>query len=245
MPYKLTASAGISALMGVGAILAIVPAHAAPAPAPTEHIFMHGTSALAQFTTRSTCEAHARYEVNLVHNYENMILIPGVHVGNRVGSAIRLQCYPLRNGRWTYLTAYSSYFGSPIQPQDLPLDLSNRAAQVKAGTSQDTQTVWSFAHITQHAVSTTSQAACDAQRDDIVNLTDKPSSKNRLVRADYRCTTHDGVLGYEADYLSPSTVGLPNDHVVPTAKAGQPMMDILGYDFPGSLATNHVGLLAR
>ncbi|XAS74934.1 hypothetical protein V3G39_09630 [Dermatophilaceae bacterium Sec6.4] len=248
MLRKIAAIAGATALAGMGVTLAAGPANAAP-PAPTHapgSIYMHGTAALAQFPTRSNCEAHASYEVALVaKNSSFAATLSGVQNENSVGSALRFRCYPLRTGNWSYLTAYTSKTGNPIQPQDIYLDLSNRAADVDAGTSLDTQAVYTFAHVTQHKVGTTSQATCNAQRNYIVNLIDKNTNTNRLIGADYRCTTQNGFLGYEANYLSPTRTGLAYDHVSAQAKVDQPMMDVLGYKFPGTLANNRVSPFLR
>lgn len=237
---KIAAIAGATALAGMGVTLAAGPAHAATAPAHAPgSIYMHGTAAEAVFATRSNCEAHASYEVSVVaKNSSFAATLPGIQIDNEVGPALRFRCYPLRTGQWSYLTAYTSSTGNPIQPQDIYLDVSNRAASVQAGTSPDTQAVYTFAHITLHKAGTVSQATCDAQRNYIVNLIDKNTNTNRLFDADYRCTTQDDFLGYEADYFSPTRTGLAYDHVDPDAIIGQPMMDDLGYDFPAAIANN-------
>lgn len=239
MLRKFVALAGATALAGVGIGLAAGPANAAaPAHAPGS-IFMHGTTRMAYFANSTTCQAYARYEVSLVaKNSATATLLPGVQVKNAVGSTIRFNCYPLLNGQWSYLTAYTSKTGQPIQPEDIYLDLSNRAAVRNAGTSLDTQSVRPFNHATTNRAGTT-QTACNAQRDYILNEIQK-SATLRLAGGDYRCTTTNGLLSYQLAYLSSTAKGLPYDSPVPNVTADQPMMDLLGYQFAGSIANNKV-----
>lgn len=237
MLRKFVALAGATALAGVGIGLAAGPADAAPAAHAPGSIFVHGTTRMAYFSNSTTCQAYARYEVGLVgKNSKTASLLPGVEVKNSVGSKIRFSCYPLSNGLWSYLTAYTSKTGQPIQSQDMYLDLGNRAAARTAGTTIDTQTVRSFAHAITNRAGTT-QATCNGQRDYILNEIQK-SRTLRLAGGDYRCTTTNGLRSYELDYLSSTANGLPYDHPVPHATPAQPMMDVLGYQFPGTIANN-------
>ncbi len=226
MLKKIAALAGATALAGTGITLAAGPAQAAPAH-PAGSIFIHGTTALAQFSTRTNCEAHAVYEAKLVTNNANTTLLAGVQRTNSVGPELRFGCYPLRSGQWSYLTAYTSQSGSPIQSQDLYFNPANRSAQVAAGTSIDTQSVYAFAHVTVHTTATKT-STCNGQRDFIVNrVLHSPSL--RLIGADKKCIVAGGKVGYEADYASTTRTGLPYDEVAANAAPEQPMLDALGY----------------
>ncbi len=233
MLKKFAALAGATALAGTGIAIAAGPAQAAPAHAPGS-TFIHGTTRLAQFSTRTNCEAHAVYELKLVANNSNTTALGAVQRPNAVGSELRFSCYPLRTGRWSYLTAYTSKSGAPIQSQDLYFDPSNRAAQKKAGTNIDSEIVYAFAHVTIHTTATKT-STCNAQRDFIVKkILQSPSL--RLIAADKTCVVAGGKVGYEADYASTTRTGLPYDRVATGITAEQPMLDALGYKYPGQPA---------
>ena len=239
MLKKIAVAVGATALAGTGLALASPSAHAAPAH-PAGSIYLHGTTHLAHFWSRTDCEAHAKYEVGLVLKASaTQTLLPAVQRANDEGPELRFTCYPLRNGQWSYLTAYMSKTGKPIQSADLYLDTTNRAAQVQAGTSIDTQDVWPFAHVVTHNAATTKTSTCNAQRNYIVNEI-KKSLSLRLIGADKVCTVANGQVSYEADYASTGPSGLPYDHVSPSAAELQPILDVLGYKYPGAPTYNTV-----
>lgn len=239
MLKKFPALAGAAVLATAGIALSAAPAQAAPPANAPGSIFLHGTTRLGNFPSRTTCEAHAKYEVNLVNKTSGMTLLPGVQNKGAVGSVLRFNCYPVRGGTWAYLTAYTTKSGNPIQKQDLYFDTSNRSSQVAAGTSVDTERVWPFAHVTEHKVGTVSVATCNAQLAYVAKKV-QSSFSLRIVGSDTSCTVRNGMLGYELDYLSTSSTGYPYDKVPSNVTALQPMMDVLGYQFPGTVATNKV-----
>ncbi len=233
MLKRLAAVAGAGAIAAAGITLAAAPAHAAPAH-KAGSVFLHGTTHMAQFWSRTDCDAHARYEVQVVTKASaTATLLPAAQRTNAVGPELRFTCYPLRSGMWSYLTAYTSKTGNPVMSADLYVDTTNRAAQIDAGTSIDTQDVWPFAHMISEDAATHSAATCQAQRDYIVKQI-QSSTSLRLIGADKTCTLANGRRSYEADYASTSPGGLPYDHVATNASQQQPMLDTLGYKYAGA-----------
>ena len=239
MLKKIAVAVGATALAGTGLALASPSAHAAPAH-PAGSIYVHGTTHQAAFWSRTDCEAHAKYEVGLVTKASaSLTLLPALQRPNEEGPEYRFNCYPVRNGQWSYLTAYTSKAGNPLQSSDYYIDISTRQSQVDAGTSIDTQAVWPFAHVISESAATHSMATCNAQRNYIVNKI-KNSLSLRLIGADKVCTLAGGQLNYEADYASTGPSGLPYDHVATAGTEYQPMLDALGYKYAGAPTYNRV-----
>ena len=237
MLKKIAVAVGATALAGTGLALTSPSAHAAPAH-PAGSIYLHGTTHQAHFWSRTDCEAHAKYEVAMVTKASaTQTLLPAVQRTNEEGPELRFTCYPVRNGQWSYLTAYTSKTGNPLQSTDYYLNTSTRQSQVNAGTSIDTENVWPFAHVVTHNASTTKTSTCNAQRNYIVNEI-KKSLSLRLIGADKVCTVAGGQVSYEADYASTGPSGLPYDHVATGATQLQPMLDALGYKYPGAPTYN-------
>ncbi len=233
MLKKIVALAGATALAGTGIALAAGPAQAAPAHAPGS-IFIHGTTKLAKFSTRTNCEAHAVYELKLVVKNANTTPLGAVQRTNATGPELRFSCYPLRSGEWSYLTAYTSKNGAPIQSQDLYFNPATRAAQKFAGTNIDSQSVYAFAHVTVNQPGTKT-STCNGQLDFIVKKILRSPSL-RLIATDKTCVVAGGRARYESDYASTTRTGLPYDKVATGVTAEQPMLDALGYKYPGQSA---------
>lgn len=245
MLKKFALLVGATALAGTGLTLAAGPAQAAPAHAKGS-VFLHGTTKMASFPTRAKCEGHAAYELKLVANASKSVTpLPGLRIANSVGPELRFSCYPVRNGQWTYLTAYTSKSGAPLASSDLYVDTSsNRSAQVDNGTSVDSQNVWPFAHRIVSDSKTTSVAQCNGPLKFIVEkILQSPSL--RLIGTDTSCVAANGKVGYEADYASTTANGLPYDKAGGEFEQTQPMLDALGYAYPGQSAVLNRTKLAR
>lgn len=229
MLKKLAALAGATALAGTGITLAAAaPAHAAAHPAGS--IFIHGTSKQGLFPSRATCDAHAKWMVGQVAASTSSTLIAGVP--GYLGPELRTTCYPVRGGSWAYLTAYTSTTGVPVLPTDLYVDMSHRLPDLISGAATvDTENVWAFEHSNSVPAGSVSMATCNGWRKYIVNEVLK-GPKTRLVGADTSCVIENGTIGYIVDYATTSpTAGLRLDTPL-VVRAGQPMLDRLGYDYP-------------
>lgn len=73
---------------------------AGSASAAPSSMYMHGTSKMTSFTSYAGCQTYATAEVNTVTSHGGKI-VGGTDAG-------RTKCFPVSNGRWSYLIAYTA-----------------------------------------------------------------------------------------------------------------------------------------
>lgn len=143
------------------------------------------------------------------------------------GPEFRFDCYPVRSGRWSYATAYTSKTGAPIRSGDLYIDPAGRDT---AKQSADTEAVWLYAHAIVSSNRSITVDRCTKNLNWIVAAV-RRSPQARLTTSDYNCYEFGNKIYYQVNYLgSSSTAGVARDIARPQSVR---VLDGLGYQVPG------------
>lgn len=237
MLKMLAAAVGVTALAGTGIAVTAPAAHAVANPAGS--VYVHGTIRLASFTTYAQCVRYARASYNLVTANSSTVTPLGyVSYQGAQGPHFRFQCYPVRSGRWSYATAYTSTSGAPLGSRDLYIDPAQR--DDGSVTPIDTESIWAYTHRISSAPGSITVAKCTANLGAIVRAVNS-SPKARLVYADTSCRVDpNGAVYYQVAYLGvDGTSGVARDQADPEVTTSL-ALDFLGYKTPGVDYTNRV-----
>lgn len=172
---------------------------AAPAQAATHakgSLFVHGTTHQASFPSSAICQGYAKGSYDLLVRSAKLATPVGSGSGGE-GEQDRFKCYPVRDGRWSYATAYISKTGSPLRSTDLYVDPARRR---NGDPTVDTEAVWSYTH---HIRNTVSLAQCIKNKKSIVNAV-RHSPRARLIFAS-SCYSDHGISEYSVYYLGSSS----------------------------------------
>ncbi|UIJ36018.1 hypothetical protein [Allobranchiibius sp. GilTou73] len=226
-----------------GAALAVVAAGSAltgwggspvRASAATEKnsVYYHGTTREAQFTSRATCDAHARAEVKLVQAHPSQaVVIPAASAPGVTGPELRTSCYPVASGHWSYLIAYFAKNGVPLSKYDHYVNLDNR---FDPGFPQDDERVYLYEHTAIHPAAYWSVATCNKYANGTASTVRSRASLRLLFGQE--CSSGRGVVGYSVFYSAPALgmAAVRGDTVQlvgTTVNNSFAMMDALGYDY--------------
>lgn len=227
---KIAIAAAAAAIAATGVTVGAPSANAASHPAGST--YLHGTSRMTSFTARSTCERYAAGEVRTVQRASSRVRLLGAQYNAGVrGPELRLSCYPVLGGRWTYLTAYVSKSGAPLNAADRFVDLLNRLDQMDNNrTLADSENLWVYVHAISSPSTSVSRATCDQRVTAVTNAVLRGRG-SRLVTAYTQCTVSGGQTSYFVAYAGSNTrAGVYKDRG--EAIAAVPMLDALGYNYP-------------
>ena len=196
-------------------------------------VYYHGTTREAQFTSRATCDAHARAEVKLVQSRPSQaVIIPALSPPGVSGSQLRTTCYPVASGHWSYLVAYFAKKGVALSKYDRYVDQQTRFTS--PAFPPDDERTYLYLHRVSHSADYWSVATCNKYAN-ATTATVTSRGSLRLLLSE-QCFSERGVVGYLVAYAGP-TPGLAvargdvQQLVGTTASNAFPMLDVLGYDY--------------
>ena len=204
----------------------------ASAATEANSVYFHGTTREAQFTSRATCDAHARAEVAVVASHPSQAtLIPAFSPPGIRGSELRTTCYPVASGKWSYLIGYFAKKGVALSRYDHYVDLG---ARFGPGFPTDDERVFLYTHHVEHSATYWSVATCNKYANG-TTATVASRAALRLLQSQ-QCFSQGGKVGYSVFYSGPTRgLGVARGDgpalVGTTASDIFPMLDVLGYDY--------------
>ncbi|MBO1755084.1 hypothetical protein [Allobranchiibius sp. CTAmp26] len=221
----------------------------ARASAATEKnsVYYHGTTREAQFTSRATCDAHARAEVKVVQAHPSQaVVIPAFSPPGVVGPELRTTCYPVASGHWSYLIAYFAKKGVPLSKYDRYVDVNSR--MFSPAFPPDDERAYLYVHQVSHTARYWSVATCNKYANATTATVRSRSSLRLLISQ--QCFSQAGKVGYFVAYSGSTPArgvakGDGPQLVGASASDAFPMLDVLGYDYAYLSDPQVSGLLAK
>ena len=188
-------------LMAAGWAVALPSASASTSAQTYPNVYFHGTTRMTSFSSRTTCDSYAKWELRQVTSNTHKAQLLGETYYYGYGN--RLTCYPVQSGRWSYLIAYSALTNQPLNPAD---KLFPRSGSYLG----DAESIWGGDHYGIFSTMTACKSHFTWALNKIqalpgvkVNFSTRPCSENG-----------PGSDTYEIDYLAASSSpALPGDRV--------------------------------
>lgn len=185
---KVIAGIGLAAT----ALSAAGVAAASSSNAATTQMYAHGTAHMASFPSWNTCQTHADWSVKNVTSHGGKLVS---------GDVARAKCFPVLDGRWTYLTVYKA---------TKPLNTGDLTKESAIATPGDW--FWSYEHDESGLATVFTQAKCQQAMNSFTSRV--VAAKNLRLLPGSSCFTGGHVQRhFSAAYLGTSgSVGLKGDY---------------------------------
>lgn len=170
--------------------------------ATTPDVYIHGTTRMASYASRGTCNVHAATEVRKVttHSAQAQMVAAWPYFGYPDPSE-RMTCCPVQGGRWSYIVAYKALSGKPLSPVDKLYPRTGSA-------TLDAEAMWAFSRYREYPSAKKCERAFNATLAKVVDARNR-----KLSFGTYPCMSHGPeafafLVGY---FATSSSAGLRGD----------------------------------